>query len=104
MAETMLKQTTLIENNFVLLEYDSMSTKFLITENVAQVTIHDLLSQLGGVLNLYAGISMILFVELIDFILSFLHHWFDNTEEVKLNSKVNAMALEKRKTQNNREP
>ena len=104
LAETMLKQTTLIEDNFVFLEYDSMSTKFLITENVALVTIHDLLSQLGGVLNLYAGISMILIVELIDFMLSFLHHWFDNTGESKMNSKDNIIAKEKRKTQNNTEP
>ena len=93
----MLKQTTLIEDNFVLLEYDSLSTKFLIKENVAQVTIHDLLSQLGGVLNLYAGISMVLAIELIDFIMSFLYHLFDNTGELKLSSEDNAIALKKRK-------
>ena len=91
----MLKQTTLIEDNFVLLEYDSLSTKFLIKENVAQVTIHDLLSQLGGVLNLYAGISMVLAIELIDFILSFLYHWFDNTGKLKLSSEDNAIASKK---------
>ena len=104
LAETMLKQTTLIEDNFVLLEYDSLSTKFLITENVAQVTIHDLLSQLGGVLNLYAGISMVLTVELIDLILSCLYHWFDNTGEVKFSSEGNAIALRKKKLQNKTEP
>ena len=103
-AETMLKQTTLIEDNFVLLEYDSLSTKFLITENVAQVTIHDLLSQLGGVLNMYAGISMVLTVELIDLILSCLYHWFDNTGEVKFSSEGNAIALRKKKLQNKTEP
>lgn len=80
----MLKESTLIEDNFVLLKYNTLSTKFLTMENIPSVTFNDLLSQLGGILNLYAGISLVVILELIDlFLRCFGHTCANNVQELK---------------------
>ncbi len=73
-AERLLKQTDLLKENFVKFTYMFRPNKLSMLADVKQITFNDLISDLGGVLNLYVGISLLVFVEFIDILVNGLYH------------------------------
>ena len=61
-----LLASRLIENNFVKLTIKFGDRPFLAYESEAAMNVYNLLSNLGGILNLYAGITFVLVFELIE--------------------------------------
>ena len=64
-AQQMLSQTTLLQDNFAKFEITLDSGVQTIKE-IKVLSIAGLFAQVGGVLNLYSGISMLVFVEVVD--------------------------------------
>ena len=67
-AEQLMSSTTLMEDNFIKVELFVKTDIVMTTEEVAKTTNFQLLSQLGGILNLYSGISLIVILELLELI------------------------------------
>ncbi len=65
-ARRLLKQTTLIEDNFAKVSVYLSTTNIVVYRDKPTTTLTDLLASLGGTLNLYSGISCIIIVEIID--------------------------------------
>ncbi len=65
-AKQLLRQTNLIEENFVKISVYATTENLVILEDKPKMTITDLFASVGGTLNLYSGISFILVIEIID--------------------------------------
>ena len=48
--------------------------RFMLTQEVAKFQLADLFSKVGGILNLWAGITVVLILELVEFVMRFLLH------------------------------
>lgn len=81
------RTSTLIEDNFIKITVTATSLHFLTYEGVPAFTTTFLLSSLGGTLNLYAGITIIFLVEILEFILRLLLKFI--LDDKKQDSKVN---------------
>ncbi len=67
-AKTLLQQTSLIEDNFAKVSVFFTTTNIVVIEDKPSTSLTDLFARLGGTLNLYSGISLIIVVELVDFL------------------------------------
>ena len=68
----MLQDTSLIKDNFAKVSVYLSSLDVVVTEDHVAVAFFDLLAKIGGILNLYSGISCIIIVEIIDFLYNIL--------------------------------
>ena len=81
-AKKLLKETTLIEENFAKVSVHVANSNLVIIKDKPGMSLTDLAASLGGTLNLYSGISCILIVEVID-LLYRLIFTFPGSQEVK---------------------
>lgn len=65
-AKKLLRETDLIEDNFAKVSVYLSTTNIVVYRDKPSTTLTDLLASLGGTLNLYSGISLIIIVEIID--------------------------------------
>ncbi len=65
-AKEILDKTTLIEENFLKITSYLQSMEATILEDKPQGTITSLMSEIGGILNLYSGVSLIVVIECLD--------------------------------------
>ena len=65
-AKKLLQQSTLIEENFAKISISLSADNVVILEDKPKMTLTDLFASLGGILNLYSGISFVLAIEVID--------------------------------------
>ena len=69
----MLQEDTLIEENFLQISILNTQTTVLRLYDVYQMPLISFIGQLGGVLNLYAGITVVVLVEILEFITRLVH-------------------------------
>ena len=82
----LLHKSTIIEDNFLKLSVYLSSIDVVTVRDHVGVTPYDLLAKIGGILNLYSGISFILIVEVIDLIYNILFS-FDEKNVTEDNKK-----------------
>ena len=73
-AHAMLKEERLIEENFVKLTINFQTASVQSVTATAKITASSFLSLLGGIFNLYAGISFVLIFEIIEFCARLVQH------------------------------
>ena len=86
----MLQDTSLIKDNFAKVSVHLSSLDIVVTEDHVAVALFDLLAKIGGILNLYSGISCIIIVEIIDFLYNIIWQYgktkpSDNSVVTKMN-------------------
>ncbi len=99
-AERLLKETDLMRNNFIKFTYMFRPNKLSMLADVKQITITDLVSSLGGVLNLYCGISLLVIVEFIDVLVNCFCYCF--ITKPKNSCKSRSMAIDVAEIQQNK--
>ena len=77
----LLLATPLVEHNFVKLSIKFGDQSFLAYESQAAMNVNNLLSSLGGILNLYAGITAVLVFELIELCGHLVISWRNKRQE-----------------------
>ena len=70
----------LIMKNFASININFNLKEIVVYKEVPQYTFSSFIGQLGGILNLYSGISFVVIIELLDFFCSFFRSFF-NTEK-----------------------
>ena len=86
----MLRDTTLIEDNFARVDFYVGSTTLVKMTDTKKYTQTDLFSTLGGTLNLYSGITFVIILELFE--LLFLIFYRKSTEK-KLQKEISENAV-----------
>ncbi len=87
-AERLLKQTDIMSKNFLKFSFMFRPNKLAMLVDVEQITATDLVSSLGGVLNLYAGISLLVIVEIIDVLVNSFCHCFVTRQKHSCKSRT----------------
>lgn len=64
-----------IQNNFLQISYRLSDHRYLRLEDIPKSLIEDVCSQVGGVLNLWSGITIIVFLELLEMFCRILKNW-----------------------------
>ena len=85
-------QERFISSNFINLEVEFASLYEASIEDVPETNVPTLLSKIGGVLNLWSGITVMLLVELAEFLFSLGYHWLfgcNDTQRVRATESVN---------------
>ncbi|ELT95801.1 hypothetical protein CAPTEDRAFT_195248 [Capitella teleta] len=94
-----LNQFSSIQKNFVLVEVIRSQVGISIVADQVKTTPSDLVSTIGSLLNLYSGITVIILVEIIDYIFNMTVHFLcskpdDEEENTKKESRRSSVPLE----------
>ncbi len=87
------RKETLIRTNFLKLSTKLQTLDTIIYEDTVLYSISGIMSQMGGLLNLWSGITIYLFVEIVEFMIRVVTSWLD-CNKAKVQSEKNNLTVQ----------